>query len=235
MPLDAQQRRLVSLVALVLTNVGVLIAVVFEKIAVQDVLLLYWSESAVIGFFTVLKILTAADGRAEREIEARRRETGSDWELVLDVARRVFMSAFFCVHFGGFMFVHFLFLGMLLPNEGAPSIVDPRSATILSGLRPVLLGIVGLFLSHGVSFFAHWLFGGERRTALVAHVFTAPYARIFVMHITILLGAAVVFQLRSAIFPVAVLIVLKTAIDGVAHWREHREPRADSAAGSADG
>jgi hypothetical protein len=50
----------------------------------------------------------------------------------------------------------------------------------------------------------------------------APYARVVVLHVTIIFGAFVVAFLGSPIGALLVLVVLKAAFDLGLHLREHR-------------
>ena len=91
-------------------------------------------------------------------------------------------------------------------------------------LGPVLLGAVVLFVSHGVSFFWNYVAQGEyRRTSPVERMF-APYGRVVVLHVTIVLGAMPVLLLGSPIGLLLVLVVGKTILDLFLHLREHARP-----------
>ncbi|MCA8969028.1 MAG: hypothetical protein KDC95_04570 [Planctomycetes bacterium] len=224
---DTRARRTISLITLIAANLGVLIAVLLDKIEVRQVLVLYWAESAIIGVFTILKILTASamdeqqiDGDGESTPSIRQSRDG------FAVVRRLFLSAFFCVHFGGFMFVHAMFLtaffsmGTSLSSmHGGP--LGGLSA-LIETLEPVRLGVVGLFVSHAISFVVHWWIGGERHDVDASRVFASPYKRIIVMHVTIVLGGFAIALLGAPLALVAILVIIKTVIDAVAHTREHR-------------
>jgi hypothetical protein len=91
-------------------------------------------------------------------------------------------------------------------------------------LGPVLLGAVVLFVSHGVSFFWNYVAQGEyRRTSPVERMF-APYGRVVVLHVAIVLGAMPVLLLGSPIGLLVVLVVGKTILDLFLHLREHARP-----------
>jgi hypothetical protein len=57
---------------------------------------------------------------------------------------------------------------------------------------------------------------------------TQPYARVVVLHVAIIGGAVLVQALGSALPALALLIVLKTAIDLAAHLAERRKLGTDS-------
>ena len=50
---------------------------------------------------------------------------------------------------------------------------------------------------------------------------TAPYKRIFVMHLTIIFGGWLVMLLKTPVQALVLLIALKTYVDFRAHVREH--------------
>ncbi|MCB9880312.1 MAG: hypothetical protein H6834_00855 [Planctomycetes bacterium] len=223
---DSRARRTISLITLIAANLGVLAAVLLDKIEVQQVLVLYWAESAIIGVFTILKILTAS-AMGGKQVEGEGPSTPSIRQAGdgFAVFRRLFLSVFFCVHFGGFMFVHAMFLmafftmGTSLTSiHGGP--LGGLNA-LLATLEPVRLGVVGLFVSHAISFVMHWCIGGERNDVDASRVFASPYKRIIVMHVTIVLGGFAIALLGAPLALVAILVVIKTAIDAVAHTREH--------------
>ena len=90
----------------------------------------------------------------------------------------------------------------------------------------VLVGGGAMFLSHGASFFLNYMGRGEYRTASVGGQMAAPYARVVVLHLTILFGAFAIAFLGAPIVALLILVVLKTAIDLALHLRERgvRQP-----------
>jgi hypothetical protein len=93
-------------------------------------------------------------------------------------------------------------------------------------MGPLVLGAIALFVSHGVSFAWNYIGRGEyRRTSPVAQMF-APYGRLVVLHLTIVLGAWPVVLLGSPIGLLLVLVVGKTVLDLTFHLREHAKAAA---------
>src|SRR4051794_37375089 len=79
-------------------------------------LVLYWLETAVIAFWTILRIATMPrDALGDIKFE------GSD-----KPATPLALAAFFTVHAGGFMAVHFVFLWELFAGDWARKIHGPR-------------------------------------------------------------------------------------------------------------
>ena len=78
-----------------------------------------------------------------------------------------------------------------------------------------------LFLSHGASFFLNYLGKREYLTTSPIRQMFAPYGRVVVLHLTILIGAFAVAILGAPIGALVVLVVLKTAFDLRLHLRQH--------------
>jgi hypothetical protein len=99
------------------------------------------------------------------------------------------------------------------------------ATTFPSGSVVVTASIV-LFLSHGVSFVFNWLLGGEHLTSTPQAETNAPYTRVIVLHLTILLGAFAVAMIGAPIGALVVMVVLKTGVDLSAHLAERRRAAA---------
>ncbi|MFA7237195.1 MAG: DUF6498-containing protein [Phycisphaeraceae bacterium] len=191
-----------SVLALLVGNVVPLVGVIFLHWNLRNILLLYWAESAVIGFYTVLKM------------------------TITRPLQGLFTSAFFCVHYGMFMAGHLIFLLVLtngnLQHPG-PAMTNPFHAAIDAFTPSMFLALLALFISHGVSFVTNFLAKGVYRTATIQKLMAAPYPRIIVMHITILGGAFLMLALGQPIALLIVMVILKTAVDLASHLREHRK------------
>jgi hypothetical protein len=87
--------------------------------------------------------------------------------------------------------------------------------------------VAALVASHGFSFLHNYLAGGEYRRVGLRQLMMQPYTRVLVLHIGIIGGAALVMALGSAVPALALLIVLKTAIDLAAHLAERRKLGSD--------
>jgi hypothetical protein len=86
----------------------------------------------------------------------------------------------------------------------------------------VAIAAIALVISHGASFLFNYIGRGEYLTASPMRQMGAPYARVVVLHLTIILGGIVVAFLGSPIGALFVLVGLKTAFDLGLHLRERR-------------
>lgn len=193
-----------SVLALIIANLVPLAGAVFFGWKLSDVMVLYWAESAIIGFFNICKI--AVIGR---------------WSALL-------AAPFFAGHFGGFMAVHFLFVygifveGMQNGNSGNDL---HQVAALFIGLWPALLA---LFVSHAYSFSANFLGRAEYRDRTVKNQMAEPYSRIIFMHLVLITGGLLVLLLGEPA-PVLLLVIgAKIWFDLRAHLKERQPKRKKS-------
>ena len=78
-----------------------------------------------------------------------------------------------------------------------------------------------MFISHGVSFYTNFIGQREYEGASVSGLMTAPYNRVMVMHLTLILGGWVILLIGMPAGALVLLLVLKTAVDLRAHRGEH--------------
>lgn len=190
--------------ALIASNLFPLVGVLFFGWNLQSIMVLYWAESAIVGFFTILKI------------------------CIVGGLAAILAVPFFAGHFGAFMTIHFLLLyGLFFHGVGTYSLAaDPGAREVLLTIfSPLQRPLVLLVISHGVSFVDNFLRGGEYQSISISDLMTAPYARIVVMHLTLLVGGWVILLTHAPTGALAVLVILKTIADWRAHQNEHRERR----------
>ena len=222
-----------SIVALVTANLIPLIGIFFFDWDVTFIVLLYWFENLIAGFYNILKMaLLKVD-------------------QTLKNANKFFIIPFFCLHYGAFCGVHGLFLTVFF-KIGESSSPFPGNqetwpmhlvfiqillnviAKIWSNRPPQMIwALLGLCISHGISFMENFIFGQEYKTNTLKKLMHQPYQRIIVMHIAIIAGGVFVMQLDSPLPLLIILILLKIFFDLYLHKKSHKikkEKTADSAA-----
>ena len=216
----------VAIALLVVANLVPLAGVLFLGWSLITLLALYWLENGVVGVYAFGKIATAEavdenPGRVEVNGVATPPAQLRDPRL----ARAIYLP-FFVVHYGLFWVAHGVFVLIALPlmftsfSGGAePTAGDVVAALDLGTMAWALLVLV---ISHGASFLFNWLWGGERLTSTPAAQMMAPYGRVVVLHVTIVIGAFVVAILGQPIGALLVLVVLKTIADLAGHLAERR-------------
>lgn len=212
----------IPLIALVVANLLPIYGVVFWGWSAFNIVLLYWAENIIIGFYNVLKIVFA-------KVEPPIANIG-----------KLFMIPFFMIHYSGFVAVHGLFIFFLFGKKESlqslgtfehpwpcflifvqllVSVIQHCWVTISNDMK---YAIGFLFLSHGVSFVHNYILAGEYKTSKPNDLMSQPYSRIIVMHIAVLAGAFLSVMMGSPIGVLVVLIALKTIIDVKFHLRQHR-------------
>jgi len=191
-----------SVLALIAANLIPLAGVFLLDWEVFPLLLLFWFENVIIGFFNALKMLFATPDQK------------------LQWAVKLFIVPFFCLHYGIFTLVHGIFVVVLFGGGTKPGFPGP--GTFLSEMleQKLLWAVWGLFVSHGISFAHNYLIGGEFRRAGVQVLMIQPYGRIVVLHVTILLGGFLMLALNSPTLGLVLLVVLKILLDLRAHLAE---------------
>lgn len=220
----------IPLVALVLANMAPIYGVVYFGWDAFNIVLLYWAENVVIGFYNVLKMACA---KVENPI--------------LNIGK-VFPILFFILHYSAFVGGHGLFIFAIFGKDKGNSIMAPGEQSwpcflvfvqlFVNVIRHCWLTIpadmkyaIGiLFVSHGVSFVRNYLIGGEYRTSTTKDLMSQPYGRIMIMHVAIIFGGFISMSIGSPVGVLIVLVVMKTVIDAVFHLRQHKAPKAAATA-----
>ena len=110
-----------------------------------------------------------------------------------------------------------------------------ESAGIRSDPFAVVLVLAGLFISHAVSFRYNYIGRGEYLRTSVSAQMNAPYGRLIVLHLTIIVGGLAIATTGAPSAAVLILVLLKTALDLGLHLAEHREAEAPVGAPSLPG
>jgi len=190
-----------SAAVLVAANLVPLVGVLGLHWTVFSVLLLYWCENVVVGLFNILRMLAATP-----------KDMAAD-------AGKLFLIPFFTFHYGMFAMVHGIFVLTLFGPGGH---VSPSPATFIAAVSAagVWYGVLAMVLSHGFSFLHNYIAGGEFRRASLPQLMFQPYARVMVLHVTILIGGFAAKAMGAPVAALIVLIALKTALDLRAHLAE---------------
>jgi hypothetical protein len=196
-----------SVIALLLANLVPVVGVLAFGWEVFPLVFLFWSENVIVGVFNALKMLFANP------------------EVPLGWAAKVFMIPFFCVHYGMFTFVHGIFVMVLFGGGMKRGAGFPNIETFRHAAQEYHLGwaILGLAVSHAVSFATNYLGRAEYRQASLPMLMQQPYGRIVVLHLTILGGGFLMMALHSPTVGLVLLVALKTALDLRGHLKERKK------------
>jgi hypothetical protein len=242
---------------LILANLVPLAGVLFLGWELPTLLAIYWAENGLIGLFAVGRILTAtgtwtpraAGASPSDPVEpssqggrplgppppprvsawqaATRPGAGARPRAQVPSLPGLLIAPFFLVHYGIFWLGHGVFVWVAFPFLFA----GPDAEVSRPDPSVVLAAAVALAVSHAASFLFNWLGGGEFRVSSPMAEMRAPYARVVVLHLTILLGAFAVAIIGAPIGALVVMVGLKIALDLSAHLGERQRAGARLRAG----
>jgi hypothetical protein len=200
-------RKYPSLIVLVIANLVPLLGVYAWGWSVAELLFMYWTESAIIGFFNVLK-MALARGPMSGELSVRLPLAGaSAYDTATPpgaLAFKLFAIPFFIVHYGIFMAAHLAFLVAFFLESFSFGLA-----------LAAIAGSAALFASHGISFVLNYLGKKEYLKAGAGSLMAAPYPRIVLMQFVLILGAII-----GA--PILVFVPGKILFDAFAHLMERK-------------
>lgn len=193
---------------LVLANIVPVLGVIFYGWDIADILFLYWYESAIIGFYNILKIL-AHKGKSEIH-------------PLLYMIPKLYAAVVFAIMFGGLMFIHVFLIYAIATVEISTGYIDIGAfePTIIAMFAATWTGILSLFISHGYSFIDNYFRGGERERSILKTLLTLPFSRIWLMQVTLICGAFLTLIFGRHLYLLLLFIALKTAADLSAHLKE---------------
>jgi Family of unknown function (DUF6498) len=215
------QRPSLSIVALTIANLVPLLGVFLLDWGAAAIVLLYWIENLIIGFFNILRMILVKVKTTSKRFQ------------------KLFMIPFFCIHFGGFCAVHGFFL-LTFFKIGADTDFFSPGATwtgpliFLQLLASVIMRLwesrppglewptLGLLVSHGVSFIRNYVIGKEYRSLKLSELMMRPYKRIVLMHVAIIAGGIPIMMVGSPVPLLCILIFLKTGMDIWLHNKSHK-------------
>lgn len=211
-----------SVLALIIANLAPLFGVLFLGWDAATIVLLYWVENLIIGGYNILMMILV-------KVESRSAQF-----------QKLFMIPFFTVHYGGFCAAHGFFLLTFFKIGGDMDVFSPQDpwpgplvfvqllvsvVTQLWESRPAGFEwpVLGLLVSHGISFIRNYLIGGEYLTHSIGKLMSRPYKRIVLMHVAIIAGGVPIMMLGSPVPLLCILIMLKIAMDIWLHTKAHNE------------
>lgn len=199
-----------STIALLVGNLLPIVGVLLWNWDVRSIVTLYWSENLIIGGIMLLKMFYRGGPKSLPHV------------------------LFFLVHYGAFCAAHGIFISDFFAPEGAvdmgigldqqgPLGIFIAPVTTIFGEASSLWwwAFSALAISHLVSFFVNWIGQREHAAETRGSLMTAPYRRILVLHVTVLLGGIAVLELGSPVYLVVVLVLVKIGLDLLMHRREH--------------
>jgi hypothetical protein len=211
----------------VAVNLFPLVGVAFLGWSTYELMLLYWFENGVVGFYAALTMLLT-----------RGPEGGAGGRG--GMVGKLFLTGFFALHYGAFWSGHGFFVVTLFGPGGvfagapdaylASAVLDGPAGFFTGGLAiaayylsgGLVLTALGLFVSHGISFVGNVLQRGEDLRTAPSVLMARPYGRVVVLHVTLIVGAFLIMALGEPVAALVLFVLLKTGVDLGAHLRAHR-------------
>ena len=193
-----------SIAVLVAANLLPLVGVLLWDWDVFFLLLLFWCENVIIGVFGIARLIVAND--SEKAVEG------------------LFLPVFFLVHYGGFMFGHFMLLFAMYSSHAAGSGQSAEPADYYSMVIQNLnwIAVIALFISHGWSFIEYYMGQREHENLKPGAAMALPYRRMMITHVALLAGGFFLIERGQPLVGLVLLVILKIVLDVTFHRREHK-------------
>jgi len=165
---------------------------------------LFWCENVIIGLFGIARIVVS--GNTENTFEG------------------LFLPVFFLVHYGGFMFGHFMVLLFMYSNSFAQgeAAVEPADYYLIVVENLSWVALVALFVSHGWSFAENFMGNREHERITPGQAMALPYRRMMITHVALIAGGFFLIETGQPLAGLILLILMKIALDVIFHRREHK-------------
>jgi len=199
-----------SVLALLIANLLPLVGVLFWGWRVGPLLLLFWTETLIIGAYTLLRMWLAG---------------------ILGMA----LSGVFIVSYGGLVLIYGTILNAWFGKPTPPWRRGDSFDVVVDAVRDgaslvhdvlyrygLAWAVLALAVSHGIYFLTSFLVPQSYKTANALDVMAEPYKRFFAIHLVIIIGGIGAAMLVQPAFALAVLVVLKIAFDLGAHLSRDR-------------
>ncbi len=174
-----------------------LLGVLFAGWDAFTVLMLFWFESAVIGFWVCVAV--AVSRQAEFKVQD---SAGAP------IRPGVGVALFIAAHAGVFMAVHLFFLIGFREITGSGNFDLGAAIPVLLFDRGLWLPLAGLFVLRGLVTISDWVAHRPLEPIVIGF-----YVRIVLMQLAIIFGGFFVVVAGGSLVPMILLIVFRVAID----------------------
>ena len=242
-------RRDLSFWALLLTNLLVIGFTLYAGAGFFEVVWIFWFQSVIIGFFTLLDMLLLRDYSTEgvaffTESGGRTKE----YPLKPSLLTKALLAGFFVLTYGFLhaMYASFLVFFMVSSIFHAVSPIEPFDFFVdykcgdggchkvehpSFDLDPFFAAVFAVLAAAGVFFINHlfsFVYNLSRKRAKenIGTIFLRPYERIAPMHITVVLAGFVWMLTGSSLLLMLLFLLVKTAADLYSHVKKHIEEEA---------
>lgn len=218
-----------SALVLIAANLIPLAGVLFLGWSAFELVFVYWMETGIIGVFNVAKMVTYAFwGNPAAEVGIPQHMQPKGGMLIGDNIVILGITARFMFFYGGYLYVLGSILLWVISPEPLPVVGGKLEAAgcilreTMSGDR--WLALLAFVASHGFSFWDNFIRRREYRKVTAKELHDSPFARVLMIAVAIVGGAALSKNLEEFLMPTAVLtvlVLLKMGLDVKLHLKEH--------------
>lgn len=204
----------ISSISLVISNLIPLFGVLFWGWSIYNIMILFWAESAIIGFYNIKKMQKIGGIKSEPFI------------------------LFFLLHYGLFMAVHLNFINGIFGEQSFFSLIgsgnmnfggrgyaetEDIDSKVADSITTIFPALVSLLISHGISYYKNFIGKKEYLDASnnIEKQMMNPYGRIVIMQLTLIIGGFFVMIFKFKSVAIALLVILKTIADLKSHAKYH--------------
>jgi hypothetical protein len=209
-----------SVISLIFANLIPLFGILFLGWDLFSIMILFWIESAVIGFYAILKMIISPIINQTEAFNILPRSA----LIVISLIQKIVLVPFFILHYGGFMMVHLFFIFTFFkPSnffDAGPLISFSK---LMPLVYPMIIAIIALFISHGISFYNNFIKKQEYKKLNLNESMFDPYKRIIIMQVTLIIGAFLVTLFNLPAMMAGLLVFLKIIVDLKAHNKSHEK------------
>lgn len=200
-----------SAMILVLSNVIIIIFALVQQWDILVIMLGYWLQSVIIGFFVFIRIINLKKFSVKNV-----KVNGKPLEETKKA--KISTALFFAFHYG---FFHFVYFGFLMEFA-----TENQDLNLTEEIFPILIMGAIFFLNH---LFSSWYNRKEfeKKKPNIGKMMLFPYARIIPMHLTIIFSGSIIVSgstngLKLFLIPLFLFLSLKTIADLTMHIIEHQ-------------
>lgn len=173
------------------------------------IFVIYCLESVIAGIYTILKLWISIFLKNESPVQQNK------LSIKGKVLTALFLSLFFCFHFGLFIFVQLsIFFGIIGKINGVPISIKALIFNF-SEFIPLYgqLFLLSYFVGYGISFLKNFISDAEYKVENITSIMISPYKRIFIQQFLVIFGAVVLLLDNSGKYIIFIFALVKIWFD----------------------
>ncbi len=202
-----------NLLAVALVNLIPIAGVLWLGWDAFTVVFAYWMEGAVIGLFTLLKIIWALpvyDPTPGKSVTYERKNKDVSASFTLTQASKATIIPKFIGIYGGLMLFYAIFLVLFL---GGDRTIDAAAARLKGAFPALLTMLAAMILWHTCGFYSDFIRGPAWARSDPMFHFARPFGRFILLHLLIVFGSIITFAFSLPWSYLGLFILLKSLGD----------------------